>query len=181
MVGVVGVDRLTRNDPLAVHDLVVGYVVDIRMAGDVVFLLVVLLQFAKHLGCRLELLGREILVADYKNVVGHERAVECGVRVLVNWFAQVNAACLGADVFGQGRDRAGHVEVPPSRVVFLPGCRLLDGNARHAGCRGQADEWSVWWCYGRFLQPWRSWGIALVVVGVARYRPADRWPAAALK
>ena len=49
MVRVVGVEGLARNDALAVHDLVVGDVVDVRVAGDVVFLLVVLLQLAEHL------------------------------------------------------------------------------------------------------------------------------------
>src|SRR5580658_6918863 len=125
MVGVVGVERLARNDPLAVHDLVVGDVVDIRVAGDVVFLLVVLLQLAEHLGRGLELLGRKVLVADHQHVVGDEGTVERGVRVGVNRLAQVHAAHLGAGVFGQLGDRPGHLKVPPSRWRWLAVPRVI--------------------------------------------------------
>ena len=44
----VGVECLTRNDPLAVHDLIVGDVVNVGMARNVLLLPVVNLQFAKQ-------------------------------------------------------------------------------------------------------------------------------------
>ena len=47
VVGVVGVERLARDDALAVHDLVVGDVVHVGMAGDVALLLVVRLKLAE--------------------------------------------------------------------------------------------------------------------------------------
>ena len=57
----VGVERLAGNDAPAVHELVVGDVGHVRMAGDVVLLLVVRLQFAEQLHGGLELIRGKML------------------------------------------------------------------------------------------------------------------------
>ena len=51
----IGVERLARNHALAVHEDVVGDVIDVGMAGDVLLFLVVDLQLAEHLRGGLEL------------------------------------------------------------------------------------------------------------------------------
>ena len=55
VVGMIGVEGLTRDDALAVHDLVVGDGVDVGVAGDVVLLLIVRLQLVEHLSGGFEL------------------------------------------------------------------------------------------------------------------------------
>ena len=45
----VGVEGLARNHALAVHDDIVGDVIHVGMAGDVLLLPVVNLQLAEHL------------------------------------------------------------------------------------------------------------------------------------
>ena len=78
MVGVVGVKGLARNHALAVHDDVVGDVIDVGMAGDVLLLLVVDLQLAEHLRRSLELLRVEVLVAHDQDVMLGEGVIERG-------------------------------------------------------------------------------------------------------
>ena len=118
MVGVVGVERLPRNNPLAVHDLIVGDVVDVRVTGNVMFLLVVLLQHPKHLGCSLELGGRVVLVTDHQDVMLDESLIDRGVRVGINRFTQIDATDFGAGVRGHGCDRVGHGLDPPSHAAL---------------------------------------------------------------
>jgi hypothetical protein len=47
VVGVVGMERLTRNNVFAVHDLVIGNVFHVGMAGDVSLLFVVRMKLAE--------------------------------------------------------------------------------------------------------------------------------------
>ena len=47
VVGVIGVEGLTRDNALAVHDLIIGDIKHVGVAGDVALLLVVLLKLAK--------------------------------------------------------------------------------------------------------------------------------------
>src|SRR5215813_12663926 len=47
VVGVVGMERLTRNNVFAVHDLVIGNVFHVGMAGDVPLFFVVRMKLAE--------------------------------------------------------------------------------------------------------------------------------------
>ena len=73
-------EALARDDALAIHDLVVGDVVDVRMARDMRLLLVVWLQLAEHLGGLLEAFGRQVLVANHQHVVVGKRTIQFGAR-----------------------------------------------------------------------------------------------------
>ena len=72
---------LARNDAPAVHELVVGYVRHVGVAGNVVLFLVVRLQLAEQLHRVLELFRREMLAAHDQHVMLGEGAIERGARL----------------------------------------------------------------------------------------------------
>jgi len=87
------------------------------MAGDVVLLLVVRLQFAEYLDRGDELVGREMLVAHDQHVVVDEGLVERGARVGVDRLGEIEADHFGAGVIRQWRDGEGrHGAFPPRGV-----------------------------------------------------------------
>jgi hypothetical protein len=107
MVGVVGVERLARDDASPVHELVVGDIGDVRVPRDVVLLLVVRLQIAEQLHGGDELVGREMLVAHDQHVMVDERLVERGARLGVDRLREVEPDDLGPGVVRQWRDGEG--------------------------------------------------------------------------
>ncbi len=70
----IGVECLTRNDALAVHDLFVGDVFHLGVARDVALLFVVWEKLAEYSGSRHELLRGEVLVAHHQHVMIGEGA-----------------------------------------------------------------------------------------------------------
>jgi hypothetical protein len=112
---VVGVERLTRDNALAVHDLIIGDVKHVGVAGDVALLLVVLVKLAEYLRSGLELLRGEVLVAHHQHVMLGEGMVESGAGFRVDRLGEVEADDFGAGVIGQGRDGEGHHGLIPSR------------------------------------------------------------------
>ena len=74
----VGVESLAGNHPLAVHEDVVGDVIDVRMAGDVLLLPIVNLQLAEHLRGAFELVRFEVLFAHDQHVMLGKGAIENG-------------------------------------------------------------------------------------------------------
>ncbi len=62
VIGMIGVERFARNHALAVHEDVVGDIIDVGMAGNVLLFPVVNLQLAEHLRGGFELARIEVLV-----------------------------------------------------------------------------------------------------------------------
>src|SRR5262249_42138715 len=107
MVGVVGVERLARDDAPAVYDLVVGDIVDAGVARDVSLFFVMRLNLAEELHSGLELVGQEMLVAHHQYVMLSKGTLEDGAGLGVDWFGEVEAEDFDAGVICQGRDREG--------------------------------------------------------------------------
>ena len=73
------------------------------MAGDMMFLLVVRLEFAEYLSRRLELIRREVLLPDNQHVTVDESPVQ-GIAVLwLDRLPEIEAGHLGAGMRGQRR------------------------------------------------------------------------------
>jgi hypothetical protein len=107
MIGIVGVERLTRNNALAVHHLVIRDVEDVRMAGDVALLPLGRVKFAEDLRGNLELLRREVLVAHHQHVVLGKGTVELRAGFRVDRLREVEPGYFGAGVVGKGRNGEG--------------------------------------------------------------------------
>ena len=113
-------ERLARDDAFAVHDLVVGDVVDVGVAGDVTLFLVVRLKLAKQLCSRLELTWRELLVAHHQDVPLGKGADERGARFAIDRLGEVEAGDFGGRVIRQGRDGEGRHGRLPAKACDDP-------------------------------------------------------------
>ena len=100
-------ERLARDDALAVHDLVIADVIHLGMAFDVALALVVGLQLPEQLRRGHELLRAEMLVADDQDVMIGQRAVERSARLSVDPPGDVEPAHCGAGMLRQWRDGKG--------------------------------------------------------------------------
>ena len=118
MIGVVGVECLARDDAPAVHELVVGDVRHVGMAGNVVLLLVVRLQLAEQLHGVLEVFRREMLVAHDQHVMLGEGAIERGAGFGIDRLGEIDAGDFGAGVIRQRRDGEGR-HGKSSHAVFV--------------------------------------------------------------
>src|SRR5579859_2642452 len=157
MVRVVGVKTLAGNDALAIHDLIVGDVVDVRMAGNMGLPLVVLLELTEHLGGLLEPLRRQLLITDHQHMVVGKRVVQLGAGAWIDVIAKVEAAYFRSRMVREGRYRVGHWTAPNSPDDAMAACgvwssrrvslsRTEDAPACH--CKEQSDE-AISRCYSQ--------------------------------
>jgi hypothetical protein len=84
----------------------------------VVLLLVVLLQFAKHLRGGFELIWREVLVAHDQHMMLGKGATQEGASIRVDRPRKIEADDFGAGVIRQGRDGEGCHGLSPPRWIF---------------------------------------------------------------
>jgi len=103
----VGMERFTRDDPPAIDDLLVGDILDGRVAGDVAFFLVMGMKLAEQLRSGLKLIRSKVLVSHDEDVMFGKGALEGGARLNVDRLGEVEPGDFGAGVIGQGRDGKG--------------------------------------------------------------------------
>jgi hypothetical protein len=108
VVGMIGLERFTRDNGLAVPDLVIGYMVHVGVAGDVMLRLVVPLELAEHLRGDLELIQREARVAHHQHVTLGKGAAEGGAGFGVERPGKIETDDFGASVIRQWCDGEGH-------------------------------------------------------------------------
>jgi hypothetical protein len=89
VVGVVGMERLTGDDSLAIHNLLVGDVLDIRVPGDVTLFLVMGMKLAEQPRSSLELVRREVLVPHDHDVMIGKAALEGNARLDVDRLGEI--------------------------------------------------------------------------------------------
>jgi hypothetical protein len=107
VIRMIGVEGLARNDALAVREFFVGDVIDVWVAGDVALFLVMRLKLAEYLRRCLELVRREMLVADHQHMTLGEGLVERVARIRIDRLREVETGNLGAGVLRKRRDGEG--------------------------------------------------------------------------
>src|ERR1700687_5929814 len=138
MVGVVGVEGLARDGELAVHDHVVGDVIDVGVAGDVLLFLVMNLQLAEQPRRNLELVRIEMLVAHDQYMMFGAGLVPRGAGFAIDRSPEIDAGDFGAGVSRERRNAEGR-HGKSSHTVFVEGtlspevARVKEPRGRAAG------------------------------------------------
>src|SRR5262245_45634509 len=116
MVGMVSMECFARDNSLAVRDLLVGNVFQVRVAGDVALLLVVRLKLAEQPRGSLELLWREMLVAHHQHVTFDKGTIESSARLIVDRPGEVEPDDFRAGMIRKRPDgKRGHGPPPRGR------------------------------------------------------------------